>query len=86
MLLWGDNIKYTIDRFEGELAVILKKGNETIQKDVPLKYFTEDVSEGDIVEKTAIDGITRYIPLKEETKCRNQEAESLLEKIKKKNK
>ncbi|WP_406944503.1 DUF3006 domain-containing protein [Halobacillus sp. SY10] len=78
-------MKYTIDRFEGELAVLLKKGDETFQKDVPLKYFTENVSEGDIVKEKNVNGSTIYQPMKNETKTRKLEAENLLDKIKRKN-
>ncbi|MBM7551682.1 DUF3006 domain-containing protein [Thalassobacillus pellis] len=77
--------KYTIDRFEGELAVLLEKGNESIQKDVPKRYFPDDISEGDLVEEQQ-DGSFRYSVLKEETFEARNKAEALLEKLKNKHK
>ncbi|SDY26113.1 DUF3006 domain-containing protein [Salimicrobium album] len=77
--------KYTIDRFEGNIAVLLKKGEETVEKDVPVSSFTEEVNEGDIVEEITSGNKNTYRPLREETKSRRQEAEDLLTRIKNKN-
>ncbi|WP_261131742.1 DUF3006 domain-containing protein [Bacillus sp. Marseille-Q3570] len=76
--------RYTIDRFEGELAILLKKGDESIQKEVPLKYFPEEIAEGDIVEEQPKDGEQHYRILVDETKRARKKAEELLKKLRNK--
>ncbi|WP_349407922.1 DUF3006 domain-containing protein [Pseudalkalibacillus sp. SCS-8] len=77
--------KYTVDRFEGDLAVLLDRSDETKQKDVPLHYLPKDVKVGDIVEeKLLINGKPSYQILKEETDEAMEKAENLLNKLKKK--
>ena len=44
--------RYTIDRFEGETAVLLMKGNETVEKLVAIHHLPSAVEEGDIIEET----------------------------------
>lgn len=55
-----------------------------MQKNVPREHFTENVSEGDIVQEITIDSTVAYRPLKQETQKRKQKAEDLLNKIKNK--
>lgn len=76
--------KYTVDRFEGDVAVLLEKGNEAVQKDVPKRHFPDNISEGDIVEETD-KGQLHYRILKEETTHARDKAKDLIEKLKKKN-
>ncbi|SDH33804.1 DUF3006 domain-containing protein [Alteribacillus bidgolensis] len=78
--------KYTIDRFEGELAVLLLSGNETVQKDVPKEQLPDGVQEGDVIKiKWMDDGTVKEATFnKEETESRKEKAKSLLEKLKNK--
>ncbi|MFC7060786.1 DUF3006 domain-containing protein [Halobacillus seohaensis] len=77
--------KYTVDRFEGNLVILLKKGDESIQKELSKEYFPDELQEGDIVRKYTKNGNFRYEVLAEETKNRKTTADNLLEKIKRKN-
>ncbi|MBH0228826.1 DUF3006 domain-containing protein [Halobacillus yeomjeoni] len=76
---------FIVDRIEGDLVVLLKQGDESIQKDVPIDVFQGMVKDGDVVEEIHIDGKTSYTILGSETARRRQRAEDLLEKIKNKN-
>ena len=42
--------KYTLDRFEKDKAVLLQKGNETLEKILNRVQLPENIKEGDIVE------------------------------------
>jgi hypothetical protein len=74
--------KYTVDRFEGELAVLLLKNNESVKKDVPKEFFPSNVQKGDIVRESYKDGRLHYEIQVEETKARRQEAQELLNRLK----
>lgn len=80
--------KYTVDRFEGEFAVLLLSSDESVQKDVPKEQLPDNVQEGDIVEVSFNeDGTVKEAMIKrEETISRKEKAQSLLEKLKNKNK
>lgn len=80
--------KYTVDRFEGEFAVLLLSSDESVQKDVPKEQVPDNVQEGDIVEVSFNeDGTVKEAMIKrEETISRKEKAQSLLEKLKSKNK
>lgn len=80
--------KYTVDRFEGEFAVLLLSSDESVQKDVPKDQLPNDVKEGDIIEVSFnVDGTVKEAMIKrEETISRKEKAQSLLEKLKSKNK
>lgn len=80
--------KYTVDRFEGEFAVLLLSSDESVQKDVPKEQLPDNVQEGDIVEVSFNeDGTVKEAMIKrEETISRKEKAQSLLEKLKSKNK
>ena len=69
-------MKLTVDRIEGELAVLLMQEDEQIQVHLPLKVLPP-VKEGDILEVT----ITKDAPRTEETRER---VSNLIEKLKKK--
>lgn len=76
--------KYTVDRIEGNTVVLLKKGNESIAKDMPLSAFPAQLKEGDIVNEIATGDKISYNILVEETKMQQDKAISLLEKLKNK--
>lgn len=80
--------KYTVDRFEGDLAVLLLRNGETVQKDVPREQLPDDVQEGDILEvQFSADGKVLDVKvLTEETESARKKAEDLLQKILDKNK
>ena len=79
--------KYTIDRFEGEQAVLLFKDDETIQHSVSKQQLPDGVKEGDILNLTIKpDGqVVMAEVLKEETEEAKRTAQTLLEKLKRKN-
>ncbi|GEM_PF-3570383 len=74
---------YTIDRFEGEFAVILERGNESVQRDVPLTQLPSMVQQGDLVDiEFSEDGVIRKaVILNEQTLSAKQRAEALLQKL-----
>ncbi|RSL28738.1 DUF3006 domain-containing protein [Salibacterium salarium] len=80
--------KYTVDRFEGELAVLLLSGDETVQKDVPRDQLPNGLKEGDVLEiQFKEDNKVEKAEVKEvETESKKERAKSLLEKLKNKNK
>jgi hypothetical protein len=77
---------YTLDRFESELAVLLQKGDETVEKVVKKDSLPPHVKEGDILEITFHNNgvLKEAMILKDETKNAREQAESLLEKLKNK--
>lgn len=79
---------YTIDRFEGDVAVLLERGNETVQHDIPIAQLPPTVQQGDIVdiEFTEDDRIRKLIILNEQTLSAKQRAEELLQKLIERNK
>ncbi|WP_408008447.1 DUF3006 domain-containing protein [Pseudalkalibacillus sp. A8] len=78
--------KYTVDRFEGDLVVLLMKGNESVQKDVPIHQFPKDIAEGDIVKEESISGKIRYKILHDETDDARKKVNDLLNNLINKNK
>ncbi|MFZ4452101.1 DUF3006 domain-containing protein [Salibacterium aidingense] len=78
---------YTVDRFEGELAVLLLSGDETVQKDVPKKELPNGLEEGDVlkVEFGDNDKVITAEVNKIETELKKKNAKSLIEKLKVKN-
>ncbi len=78
--------KYTVDRFEGDLVILLMKGNESIQKDVLIHQFPKDIAEGDIVKEESFNGKTSYKILHDETVDTRKKANDLLNKLINKNK
>ncbi|WP_017728784.1 DUF3006 domain-containing protein [Halalkalibacterium ligniniphilum] len=80
--------KYTLDRIvDGQVAVFLLRDDESIQKDIPIEQLPSNVKEGDILEiQFNVDGsIKKANVLKKETDAAIDKANSLLEKLKKKN-
>jgi len=72
--------KYTIDRFEGHLAVLLLRDNEGIQININRDELTSDLQEGDIIHLDLNDdGSIKYVEiLHEETVKARKTAEDLL--------
>lgn len=70
---------YTIDRFEGNKAVLLLKGNETTEKLVDRNLLPESAKEGDLLETSDIGD---YRILQKQTKKRRQQAKAKLEALK----
>lgn len=71
-------MKVTLDRFEGEYAVLLVRDDETISIDFPACLLPKKCKEGDILDIT----ITRDI---EETDEAKKRVSKLIDKLKKKN-
>jgi hypothetical protein len=70
-------MKATLDRIEGGMAVLLVRGDESLQVNVPLALLPPDCKEGDILEIT----ITRDVEATGEAKER---VSNLLERLKSK--
>jgi hypothetical protein len=77
--------KYTIDRFEGNMAVLLFRENESIELSAPRTILPDDIEEGSILQIDLIAGnIKCVVYLKEETEeVRKQNVELLQELVKK---
>ncbi|SFP72904.1 DUF3006 domain-containing protein [Salibacterium halotolerans] len=78
--------KYTVDRLEGELAILLPAGDESIKKEILTKQLPAGLKEGDVIEVECNgDGIVREAVVNyQETKYRKQKAQSTLQKLKNK--
>lgn len=70
-------MKATIDRFEGDIAVLLIRNDESIHIDFPRKLLPEGCREGDILDIN----INRDI---ESTEVARERVSSLIEKLKNK--
>lgn len=70
-------MKATLDRIEGEMAVLLIRNGESIRLNIPVVLLPEGSKEGDILEIT----ITRDEKETEESKAR---VSSMIERLKKK--
>ncbi len=71
-------MKVTLDRFEGEYAVLLVRDDETVSIDFPASLLPKNCKEGDILDIT----ITRDVEETVETKKR---VSKLIDKLKNKN-
>ncbi|MEK3763560.1 MULTISPECIES: DUF3006 domain-containing protein [unclassified Solibacillus] len=77
--------KYTLDRFEGDYAIFLKRPQETDQLLIHRDEMSVEVKEGDIVE-IQDDGFAYTIKLlPEETADQKQRVNNLLEQLRNKN-
>jgi hypothetical protein len=76
--------KYTIDRFEGHLAVLLLREDETIEKVIPKEQLGSSSREGDILEISFDEsgGVKQVDYLREETVIAREKARDLLNKLK----
>jgi hypothetical protein len=77
---------YTIDRFEGDLAVLLFRENESIEFLAPRILLPGDLEEGSILQIDIVSGnIKSVVYLKEETAAVQNRNQQLLEELVKKN-
>ncbi|GKW45866.1 MULTISPECIES: DUF3006 domain-containing protein [Planococcus] len=78
--------RYTIDRFDGDFAVLLSKEDETQQKLIERSKVENYANEGDIIDvQWNSDGsFKKASVLKLETERRKLEVENLIEKLKRK--
>jgi hypothetical protein len=77
---------YTIDRFEGGLAVLLFRENESIELLAPRTLLPGDLEEGSILQIDIVSGnIKSVVYLKEETASVRSRNQQLLEELVKKN-
>ncbi len=80
--------RYTIDRFEGDVAVLLVREDESQQIDLPREQLPKGAKEGDIleVELSADNKVVNAKVLNKETNTARKKAENLLQKLLDKNK
>jgi len=80
--------QYTVDRFEGEVAVLLLRPEEEKVIEVPIKNLPSNLKEGDIIEVefTKNHTVKSVAILKEETSSAKKRAEDLIQKLINKNK
>jgi hypothetical protein len=77
---------YTIDRFEGGLAVLLFRENESIELLAPRTLLPGDLEEGSILQIDIVSGnIKSVVYLKEETAAVRNRNQQLLKELVKKN-
>ncbi|SFM38913.1 DUF3006 domain-containing protein [Salibacterium qingdaonense] len=78
--------KYTVDRLEGKLAILLSAGDESIQREIATKQLPADLKEGDVIEiECNGEGIVQEAVINDqETKRRKQKAQSTLQKLRNK--
>lgn len=76
--------KYTMDRFDGDYAIFLKRPEETEQLLIHRAEISIAVKEGDIV-RIQDDGVTYHIEvLNEETTAQKQYIQELINQLKNK--
>jgi hypothetical protein len=79
-------MKATFDRFEGDVAVLLVRDDESIKLNMPIALLPEGVREGDILDiaitidkKAAEDSKARLASLMKGLKRKNQEGSGLIQ-------
>jgi hypothetical protein len=78
--------KYTIDRFEDNMAVLLFRENESIELLAPRAILPDDIEEGSILQIDLVAGnIKSVVYLKEETAAVRKQNVALLQELVKKN-
>ncbi|PZX03116.1 hypothetical protein C7437_10773 [Psychrobacillus insolitus] len=78
--------KYTLDRFEKDIAVFLKFPEEVEQLLIDRNLMTVSLQEGDIVEITQYNGTYHIEVLEDEIKTTRERVQNLIELLKKNNK
>ena len=73
--------KYTLDRFEGDYAVFLKRPNETEQLLIPRNAIQVTVKEGDIVQIDDNGDSYKIEVLEAETKAAQDRINDLLARL-----
>lgn len=76
--------KYIVDSIENGLVKLLFSGDEGIEEVVTLDEFKHPIKQGDVININIENGKLISIPLESETRHRREQAESLLERLKKK--
>ena len=76
--------KYTLDRFEGDIAVFLKSPEEVETLHIPILEIHIPLKEGDIVELRKSKDSYIIEPLTKETHDQKMKVEQLLERLKNK--
>jgi hypothetical protein len=74
-----ENLKFTLDRMEGSIAVLLLRDEESVKIDIPLFLLPPESKEGDILNIS----IARD---DQETEAAKEKVSALLDKLKNKNK
>lgn len=77
---------YTLDRFEGEYAVFLRRPEETEELILHCRTFSEKLHEGDIVTIQCADGQYNVERLVEETATQQDRIKQMIEALRKKHK
>lgn len=79
--------KYTVDRIEGNIAVLLLRQDETVSYDIPLEQLPNGVAEGDILS-ACIEGekVVSVTLLKNEKADQQQKIRNKLQNLIDKNK
>ncbi|WP_442596811.1 DUF3006 domain-containing protein [Neobacillus sp. D3-1R] len=73
---------YTIDRFEGEVAVLLLRSDETMELNVPRTILPDEVTKGSILQVDVKNGKIKSVTyLKEETEKVRRKNKELLQKL-----
>lgn len=75
--------KHTVDRFEGNKAVLLLREDETIQVDVKKEQLPKDLHEGDILNISFLENndVSNVEVLKNETEIASDRIKKLQKKI-----
>ncbi|MFT4415334.1 DUF3006 domain-containing protein [Fredinandcohnia humi] len=79
--------KYTLDRFEGDIAVLLFREDESFEVEIQRTQLAPKAKEGDILRmEFNKDGILSGVQiLQDETDKARKQANDLLERLKRKN-
>lgn len=75
--------RYTVDRFEGNKAVLLLREDETIQVDVKKEQLPKDLHEGDILNISFLENndVSNVEVLKHETEIASDRIKNLQQKL-----
>lgn len=85
MRLLVKSSKYTLDRFEGNYAIFLKRPDETEQLIIELNKINVQLHEGDIVEIIDTGFGYSFKKLEADTRAAEDRVKSLLNKLRDKN-
>lgn len=80
------NGKYVVDSIEGSLVKLLYSENEEFEEVISIDLFSHKIKQGDVVDIHFTGNQMNSTLLEDETNKRRDYAESLLEKLKSKNK
>ncbi|MEC1180830.1 DUF3006 domain-containing protein [Metasolibacillus meyeri] len=77
---------YTLDRFEGDYAIFLKRPEETEQIIIHQSEYSEQLFEGDIVTISYEDGVYHIKRLDEETTAQKNKIKQMMQALRNKRK